>query len=178
MGKKRDIRHLNSQKRDKNFSVNLAMWDFDHCDPKRCSGRKLCRFGLVRQLNIPQKFRGISLSPAGKKAVSPEDLELITGNGIAVVDCSWARVDEVPFHKISSNRDRLLPFLIAANPVNYGKPYKLNCAEAFAACLFIVGLDDAAHELLGKFKVSGLFTRLIYLIMIHLKVGRWFLYSQ
>jgi pre-rRNA-processing protein TSR3 len=134
------------------LAVQLAMWDFDHCDPKRCSGKKLVRMGLVKSIRVGHKFRGVVLSPTGERTISPSDRDLIATSGLAVVDCSWARVSEVPFHKISSNRDRLLPFLVAANPVNYGKPFKLNCMEAMAAALFIVGMDEVAWSLLEKFK--------------------------
>lgn len=90
-------------------------------------------------------------SPKGIKSVSPEDTAIVLANGVAVVDCSWARVDEVPFNKIRSPHERLLPYLVAANPVNYGKPFKLNCVEALAASFYICGLDEYGDQLLSKF---------------------------
>ena len=42
-------------------------------------------------------FPGIILSPVGKACVSCEDKELIAAKGLAVVDCSWNRLEDVPF---------------------------------------------------------------------------------
>ena len=33
--------------------------DFDHCDPRRCSGKRLSRAGLIQELRVGQRFRGI-----------------------------------------------------------------------------------------------------------------------
>lgn len=44
-----------------------------------------------------------------------------------------------------------MPYLVAANPVNYGKPWRLNCAEALAACFAIVGHLEWAEEVLSHF---------------------------
>jgi len=39
-----------------------ACWDLGHCDAKRCSGKRLMRLGMMRELNVGQKFTGVVIS--------------------------------------------------------------------------------------------------------------------
>lgn len=140
--------------------LSLCMWDFAQCDPKRCTGARLAKRRIFRRMQLKQNFRGIVLSPEGKIALSPSDTPILEQSGLSLIDCSWARLAEIPFRQMKSGHHRLLPFLVAANTVNYGKPSKLSCAEAAAATLYICGRKDGAIALMNEFSWGDEFIRL------------------
>ena len=140
--------------------LKLRMWDFAQCDPKRCSGARLARRGLFIKMPLKQPFRGIVLDPEATIPVSPADTEILEKSGVSLIDCSWARLKEIPFRQMRSGHHRLLPFMVAANTVNYGRPFKLNCAEAAAATLYICGKPEAAKAVMNEFSYGEEFISL------------------
>ena len=140
--------------------LRLRMWDFAQCDPKRCTGARLARKGIFERMPLKQSFRGIVLSPEAKVPISPADTEILEKSGMSLIDCSWARLQEIPFRQMSSGHHRLLPFMVAANSVNYGRPFKLTCAEACAATLYICGKEDAARKVMEDFSYGEEFFKI------------------
>jgi pre-rRNA-processing protein TSR3 len=138
-------------------SVPLAMWDFEQCDPQKCTGKKLHRNGALRLLSLREGFRGVVLTPTATHLVSPADAAVVSQFGAGVVDCSWKELERVPWTQMRMGAPRLLPLLVAANPVNYGRPSKLTCAEALAATLYIVGLREDARAVMKHFRWGSAF---------------------
>ncbi len=59
-----------------------------------------------------------------------------------------------------SKYHRSLPFLIATNPVNYGKACILSTVEAISATLYITRFKDEARDILNGFKWGHTFLEL------------------
>jgi len=134
--------------------VKLYVYHANEDDPKKCTAKKLARFELVKlETNIRKTPRGaILLNPFAEKSLSKEDLAIAKKNGILAIDCSWKNAEKSFNYLDKRNHSRALPFIIAANPVNYGKPFKLTTLEAFSAALYILGFIEKAEEMLKLYK--------------------------
>ncbi|WP_256391641.1 DUF367 family protein [Natronoarchaeum rubrum] len=117
-------------------------------DPDKCTARKLARFDLA-ELHRSDRATpyGIVLNPHAERALSPADRE--ASDRLVALDCSWETAGEAMFS--IDGEHRALPFLVAANPINYGKPFQLTTVEALAAGLTILGERERAEEILAKF---------------------------
>ncbi|SNZ17601.1 pre-rRNA-processing protein TSR3 [Natronoarchaeum philippinense] len=117
-------------------------------DPDKCTARKLARFDLA-ELHRSDRATpyGVVLNPHAEQALSPADREV--SDRLVALDCSWETAGEAMFS--IDGEHRALPFLVAANPINYGKPFQLTTVEALAAGLTILGERDRAEQILAKF---------------------------
>ena len=134
----------------------LRIYHTNDDDPKKCTARKLNRLGHAslhtKLREIPPNM--ILLNPFSKKSLSPEDTKHAKKHGVLAVDCSWKTADQ-QFYKLAKKHvSRALPFVVAVNPVNFGKPMKLTTLEAFAAAVYILGNTKQAEELTSIYKWS------------------------
>ena len=74
------------------------------------------------------------------------------------MDLTWTNIDEFP--RLRNVEERALPYLLASNPINWGRPMELNSAEAVMAALYILGEKEQADEFLGSFNWAPEFMRL------------------
>jgi len=120
-------------------------------DAKKCTAKKLAKFGLVKIVKSLRAlpYNATLLDPSAKKSLSKEDAGR---RKIVAIDCSWKNVDAFFMRFKHRMHGRALPYLLAANPVNYGKPFMLSTAEALASALYIFGEEEQAKLLLSKFK--------------------------
>lgn len=127
-------------------------------DPKKNTAVRLSKRG---DLKLHERFnrlprRGIILEPLCGKVLGPEDHSLLLEEGGSIVglDCSWAQIEDSvqQVMKRTKLKPRMLPLLLAANPVNWGKPSKMTTAEALAASLYLIGKEKQARSLLSAFR--------------------------
>lgn len=110
--------------------------------------KKLERFGMMRIVTrIPQIPKTTLLLDPTADVLSPADKKWVSS--ITALDCSWGVLDTANLGAWKGRR--ALPFLVAANPVNFGKPFTLTSVEAIAATLFILGEEVQAEAVLSKF---------------------------
>ena len=137
-------------------SVPLHVIHLDQDDPKKCTSRKLHQSGLVdlhESANSAPR-RGYLLDPRATTVLAPEDGGLISlGGSIVVLDCSWKQIEESLDLIDGRTRleGRILPLLLAANPVSWGNLGRLSSAEALGASLAILGLWEQAQSVLEPF---------------------------
>jgi pre-rRNA-processing protein TSR3 len=124
-------------------------------DPEKCTARRLATFDLVTLHHTARETPpGVVLDPHAERALSPAD----GADRLVAVDCSWTGADAESFQVQGTHR--ALPFLVAANPVNFGRPFRLNTAEALAAGCHILGSPDRAAAVLEPFRWGETFLEL------------------
>jgi len=129
--------------------ISLIAFRDNSCDPKKCTVKKLEKFGMI---NVVKKMNHVPkttllLDPTAEYVISLPDKKWVTS--ITALDCSWIVLDTTNLNPWKNRR--ALPYLVAANPVNFGKPFTLTSVEALSAALVILGEQDQAEQILGKF---------------------------
>ena len=140
------------------MSTRLFVYNAGQCNPKRCTAKRLAKFHLVNLCSTRRPLireKTVLLDPSARTPLCRADVV----NALVAIDCSWKQRDYV-FQSFRARCRRRLPYLVAANPVNYGRPYELTTVEALGAALYILGQAQRARELLGKFKWGPTFLAL------------------
>ena len=139
--------------------IPVIIYDKCQCDPKKCTAKRMLKFGLGKEAKALSSIPSgsVVLSPFSETALSPADAAHAK-KGLVVMDLTWANIEDFP--RIKGTRERALPYLLASNPVNWGRPMELNSAEAVMASLIILGEKEQAEAFKERFNWAPEFIRL------------------
>ncbi len=140
------------------MSIRLSVVHTGQCNPTRCTSKKLARFHLVTLISaqrLSHASHALLLDPTARTPLCRQD----RCAALVALDCSWEQCERL-FASILIGARRRLPYLLAANPINYGRPFRLTTVEAFAAALYVFGEAQHAERLLSKFKWGPTFLSL------------------
>ena len=134
-------------------------------DPKKCTARKLEKFGhAILHTNIRKSpKRGFLLDPKAGILLGPDDRNTIErGASIVALDCSWKQIDSSLEYIEQNTRleGRTVPCVLAANPVSWGKPGRLSTSEALALSLVLLDRWGQAREIMKPFRFAESFFEL------------------
>lgn len=143
-------------------AIDVVVYHMGQDDPKKNTALRMARFGKARLVTKVEQCprQAVLLNPFAKKAISREDLDAMRKNGLLALDCSWAQAEDAFPLLLGKTKSRALPFLVAANPVNWGKPFRLTTAEAIGAALHIVGETRMARDVLSAVPFGDSFLEL------------------
>jgi pre-rRNA-processing protein TSR3 len=147
---------MNSTERE----INIFICNLHTCNPKKCTAVRVVRFNKAKEISANDiKRNHIVLTPFSEIAISKADRELASKYGIVGVDCSWNDINSGR-EILKKGTGRALPFLVAANPTNYGTPSKLSTLEAISAALHIIGDKKSSEEILSIVKWGEEFSKI------------------
>jgi pre-rRNA-processing protein TSR3 len=146
--------------------LGIVLVGDDH--PRKCTGRRLVRLGLARELKPPlgPGARPVVLDPYATVPLTSADRTRAESEGLVAVDCSWNQLSARHARglprtgTVRGGVGRRLPILFASNPQHYGRLGELNTAEALAAALYVLGRPEEADHLLAGFAGGAAFREL------------------
>ena len=145
------------------MSFEIRILCFDQDDPKKCTAKRLERFGYSDNYNSLKHLpaRGVVLDPFSDKLLNFADEKLCEVGGLVGVDCSWNLAKKTfSSLRLMGLEPRKLPDITPANPVNSGKIGKLTTAEALASALMLCGKKEQAIQIMSIFKWGPAFLRM------------------
>lgn len=143
-------------------AIAIHIYHLSQDDPRKNTALRLQRAGKAHLFDDVRKIpqHAVLLNPFAKKALSREDLDDMRRYGLLALDCSWRQAEEAFPALLGRTRSRALPYLVAANPVNYGRQFMLSTAEAIGAALAIAGEARQARDVLSAVPFGPQFLQL------------------